>query len=180
MRAKTKLVTRAAPWRFKQAANSLTVCPLVITSSMTRICLFFSAPDELGMINAPRKLFFLLLNARLLCAWVWRILTAREECKGSCRCFANGLAISKDWLKPRSLSRCADKGIGMSSDTQKKIFDRFYRATTGNLHDVKGFGLGLSYVKAIIEKHGGSIFVESALGIGSTFTCFFPYKQLEN
>ena len=113
MRAKTKLVTRAAPWRFKQAANSLTVCPLVITSSMTRICLFFNVPDEVGMINAPRKLFFLLLNARLLWACVWRILRAREGSKGSCKCCAKGLAISKDWLKPRSLSRCADKGIGI-------------------------------------------------------------------
>jgi len=71
----------------------------------------------------------------------------------------------------------SDKGIGMSKDQKKHIFDKFYRATSGNLHDVKGFGLGLSYVKAMMAAHKGSVDVKTELGKGSTFTLSFPYKQ---
>lgn len=71
-----------------------------------------------------------------------------------------------------------DKGMGMTQDTQKKIFDKFYRVPTGNLHDIKGFGLGLSYVKVIIEKHKGWISVISEPGKGSTFEFFIPFTHL--
>jgi two-component system phosphate regulon sensor histidine kinase PhoR len=69
-----------------------------------------------------------------------------------------------------------DKGIGMSKAVQHRVFERFYRETTGNIHNVKGFGLGLNYAKAITDAHGGTISVESEEGHGSTFTVFLPFN----
>jgi len=70
-----------------------------------------------------------------------------------------------------------DHGLGMSREARKNIFDRFYRVHTGDRHDVKGFGLGLSYVKTITEVHNGTINVKSELGKGSSFIVTFPYHQ---
>jgi two-component system phosphate regulon sensor histidine kinase PhoR len=70
-----------------------------------------------------------------------------------------------------------DKGIGMSKSVQSKIFERFYRQSSGNIHDVKGFGLGLNYVRAIVDAHKGEIRVTSEQGKGSRFEIFLPFKS---
>ena len=76
--------------------------------------------------------------------------------------------------------RVMDNGIGMSKETMKHVFDRFYRAHTGNVHNVKGYGLGMSYVKQIVEAHHGRIKVDSTLGKGSVFLVEIPFNKAKS
>jgi two-component system phosphate regulon sensor histidine kinase PhoR len=84
------------------------------------------------------------------------------------------IAISTLNRNGHVIIRVADKGIGMSRDQQTKIFEQFYRIPTGNLHDVKGFGLGLSYVNTIVKRLDGTISVRSEREKGSEFELKFP------
>ena len=70
-----------------------------------------------------------------------------------------------------------DNGIGIKKEDLKKIFEKFYRVSTGNRHDVKGFGLGLAYVKKMIGELGGDITVESEINVGTKFIITIPLTK---
>ena len=87
------------------------------------------------------------------------------------------IRVSTYNVKTGIMMEIEDNGIGISKKNQKKIFDKLYRVPMGDLHDFKGFGLGLSYVKAIVEYHKGSVSLESELRKGTKFELFLPYES---
>ena len=100
--------------------------------------------------------------------------------------FDNAVKYSTDNLNIKLLTqntntlfkiKIEDNGIGMNKETLTRIFEKFYRAHTGNLHNVKGFGLGLSYVKTMVDAHKGNIKVDSTVGKGTIFTLTFPLSK---
>ncbi len=87
------------------------------------------------------------------------------------------IKISTHNAKQKIIIQIKDNGNGISKDNIRFIFDKFYRVPTGNLHDVKGFGLGLFYVKSIIQKLNGTVQVKSQIGVGSEFTIILPLNN---
>jgi two-component system, OmpR family, phosphate regulon sensor histidine kinase PhoR len=115
--------------------------------------------DEVHFTNI---IFNLLDNAVKYCKENPEIIVSTRERK-------NGISVL-----------ISDKGIGIKKQDQKRVFDQFFRVSTGNLHDVKGFGLGLSYVKKIVNAHGGEITLVSEYRKGTTFEIFFPNNNINN
>lgn len=85
------------------------------------------------------------------------------------------IQVTTEMLNEHIAISIQDSGIGIAKEHQSQIFDRFFRVPTGNVHDVKGFGLGLHYVKKIVDSHGAKITVDSALNKGTKFTILFPH-----
>jgi two-component system phosphate regulon sensor histidine kinase PhoR len=84
------------------------------------------------------------------------------------------ITIQTKTLYNKTCIRIIDKGIGMDANARKHIFEKFYRAHSGNVHDVKGYGLGMSYVKWVIDTHKGQITVNSEIGVGTTIEIILP------
>jgi two-component system phosphate regulon sensor histidine kinase PhoR len=88
------------------------------------------------------------------------------------------ISIKTIIYQQKAVVSVSDNGIGIQKEHLTKIFDKFYRVAKGNVHNVKGFGLGLSYVKAIVMAHNGTINVKSELGKGSCFEVILPLTNI--
>jgi two-component system phosphate regulon sensor histidine kinase PhoR len=85
--------------------------------------------------------------------------------------------ISTELASDRLRLRVADRGIGLDEADRKRVFERYYRVASGDRHDVKGFGLGLAYVKLVVEAMGGTVRINSTLGKGTEVTVDLPLSR---
>ncbi|MCB0748232.1 MAG: ATP-binding protein, partial [Ignavibacteriae bacterium] len=120
--------------------------------------------DELPLLELDRE--------SIIEATINLIDNALKYCEGKCKLeISTGIKDNFEYLE------VSDNGIGISKENQKKIFEKFYRVSTGNVHNTKGSGLGLSLVSNILKVHNGYVTVESKLGEGSKFRLLFPISK---
>lgn len=125
------------------------------------------------IFEAPQTPLFIVADKfHLLAAFNNLLDNALKYSEGNCL-----VQIEVQQTETMQMITIKDNGIGIDAELHKKVFEKFYRVQGGNLHDVKGFGLGLSYVKSIIESHNGSIELQSEKGKGSTFTIKLPADE---
>lgn len=127
---------------------------------------YFNTPEEKIMVNADEHHLLTVFNNLLD--------NALKYSFGSCI-----VRISMSRIADHIQISVKDNGIGIADEQKQKVFEKFYRAQGGNLHDVKGFGLGLSYAKSIIEAHGGTIALKSEKGRGSEFVIYLKGARTE-
>ena len=133
--------------------------------------------SHLRRINTPTEKTGKLVPPRKLHNTQWGIVCPSETPEGGSVGLVKNIGIMTYITNQSSdepIIKIIDEGIGISKNAQKQIFNKFYREQKGNIHDVKGHGLGLAYVKEILDSHHGTVFVESEKGKGSTFTIKLP------
>ncbi len=145
----------------------------VITDVVQSLHLQLQSKKGKVTLNLNAHRYSLLADRMHICNIIYNLTdNALKYCKAEPR-----IEISTESTAEGITITVKYNGIGISREQQKKVFETFYRVPTGNVHNVKGFGLGLSYVKAVAEKHGGNVRVESEPGIGSSFIVYLPFEK---
>lgn len=147
-------------------------CKLLVEEVMTSMKLQFEKYHAKVKLHAEGENFYVNADKLHITSVIYNLLD-------------NALKYSKEdptidvhlAASPESLElSVSDNGIGIETAYKEKIFDKFFRVPTGNKHNIKGYGLGLSYVAEIVKRHQGQVYAESELGKGSTFTAKFPHS----
>lgn len=174
MNQHVELVLQTARLEKKELKLNLSEVELngIIQQAVSLMQMQFESKGGEIQLDAPPALMLQADETHLLNVFTNLLDNAQKYCEQAPR-----VQIGIQTTPTRCYIAVTDNGIGMSKDEKDQVFDQFYRIHTGNLHNVKGFGLGLSYVKAIVNAHGGQIGVSSEIGKGSTFTIQLPLNQ---